>query len=273
MPVPFVLAWGPSWWWVLAANVLLGVNQGMTWSMTVNMKIDLVGSARRGLATGLNEAAGYVAVGTTALLTGYLAASHGLRPAPEAIGVFFVAAGFGLSFLVRDTSAHVALEPPRTPPARAPKERARHSPQCSRAHRGALDHGTTGPVTLAGRSHSYPEGRTRPADPGIRLRHRPSRSKHPGAFGEQLGRRDGLAAPEGLPAWPRPVGRTPVGEPCGRPRRHRPRGGPLPRSADRGKRSRPCARPMAAHRTVCGHHCLQTRPFGGVPVRGVRGIR
>ncbi|MFE7045603.1 MFS transporter [Streptomyces atratus] len=83
MPVPFVLAWGPSWWWVLAANVLLGVNQGMTWSMTVNMKIDLVGSVRRGLATGLNEAAGYVAVGTTALLTGYLAASHGLRPAPK----------------------------------------------------------------------------------------------------------------------------------------------------------------------------------------------
>ncbi|WP_405681991.1 MFS transporter [Streptomyces sp. NBC_00057] len=123
VPVPFVLAWGPSWWWILAANVLLGVNQGMTWSMTVNMKIDLVGPARRGLATGLNEAAGYVAVGTTALLTGYLAASHGLRPAPEAIGVFFVAAGFGLSLLVRDTSAHVALELSQTPPAQAPKER------------------------------------------------------------------------------------------------------------------------------------------------------
>ncbi|MFI6729606.1 hypothetical protein [Streptomyces atratus] len=87
------------------------------------MKIDLVGPARRGLATGLNEAAGYVAVGTTALLTGYLAASHGLRPAPEAIGVFFVAAGFGLSLLVRDTSAHVALELSRMPPAQAPKER------------------------------------------------------------------------------------------------------------------------------------------------------
>ncbi|MFD3658173.1 MFS transporter [Streptomyces sp. NPDC058620] len=123
VPVPFALAWGPSWWWILAANVLLGVNQGMTWSMTVNMKIDLVGPTRRGLATGLNEAAGYIAVGTTALLTGYLAASHGLRPAPEAIGILFVAAGFGLSLLVRDTGAHVALELSRTPPAEAPKER------------------------------------------------------------------------------------------------------------------------------------------------------
>ncbi|MFB7533449.1 MFS transporter [Streptomyces sp. NPDC056178] len=123
VPVPFVLAWGPSWWWILAANVLLGVNQGMTWSMTVNMKIDLVGPTRRGLATGLNEAAGYVAVGTTALLTGYLAASYGLRPAPEAIGILFVAAGLGLSLLVRDTGAHVALELSRTPPARTPAER------------------------------------------------------------------------------------------------------------------------------------------------------
>ncbi|MFF8812500.1 MFS transporter [Streptomyces pactum] len=70
VPVPFDLAWAPSWGWIVAANVLLGVNQGLTWSMTVNMKIDLVGPARRGLATGLNEAAGYTAVGGTALLTG-----------------------------------------------------------------------------------------------------------------------------------------------------------------------------------------------------------
>ncbi|CAL9653070.1 putative MFS-type transporter YfcJ [Streptomyces sp. enrichment culture] len=110
IPVPFALAWAPSWGWIVAANVLLGLNQGLTWSMTVNMKIDLVGPARRGLATGLNEAAGYTAVGATALLTGYLATEHGLRPAPELIGVVFVAAGLVLSLAVRDTAAHVALE-------------------------------------------------------------------------------------------------------------------------------------------------------------------
>ncbi|MEU1198735.1 MFS transporter [Streptomyces sp. NPDC005813] len=110
IPVPFALAWAPSWGWIVAANVLLGVNQGLTWSMTVNMKIDLVGPARRGLATGLNEAAGYTAVGATALLTGYLATAYGLRPTPELIGVVFVAAGLALSLIVRDTAAHVALE-------------------------------------------------------------------------------------------------------------------------------------------------------------------
>ncbi|WP_082310068.1 MFS transporter [Nonomuraea sp. SBT364] len=109
-PVPFMLAWGPSWWWIVAANVLLGLNQGLAWSMTVNMKIDLVGPARRGLATGLNEAAGYTAVGVTALLTGYLATAYGLRPAPELIGVVFVATGLALALIVRDTAAHVALE-------------------------------------------------------------------------------------------------------------------------------------------------------------------
>jgi len=110
IPVPFALAWAPSWGWIVAANVLLGLNQGLTWSMTVNMKIDLVGPARRGLATGLNEAAGYTAVGVTALLTGYLATAYGLRPTPELIGVIFVAAGLALSLVVRDTAAHVALE-------------------------------------------------------------------------------------------------------------------------------------------------------------------
>ncbi|MFN6550641.1 MFS transporter [Mycolicibacterium septicum] len=110
IPVPFLLAWAPTWEWIVAANVLLGLNQGLAWSMTVNMKIDLVGPARRGLATGLNEAAGYVAVGATALLTGYLATVYGLRPAPELIGVIFVVAGLGLSLVVRDTAQHVALE-------------------------------------------------------------------------------------------------------------------------------------------------------------------
>ncbi|MFB7212768.1 MFS transporter [Streptomyces sp. NPDC056255] len=110
IPVPFALAWAPSWGWVVAANVLLGLNQGLTWSMTVNMKIDLVGPSRRGLATGLNEAAGYTAVGATALLTGYLATAYGLRPVPELIGVVFVVAGLALALVVRDTAAYVALE-------------------------------------------------------------------------------------------------------------------------------------------------------------------
>ncbi|WP_369368450.1 MFS transporter [Streptomyces sp. CG4] len=110
IPVPFALAWAPSWGWIVAANVLLCLNQGLTWSMTVNMKIDLVGPARRGLATGLNEAAGYTAVGATALVTGFLATAYGLRPVPELIGVIFVVAGLGLALIVRDTAAHVALE-------------------------------------------------------------------------------------------------------------------------------------------------------------------
>ncbi len=115
LPVPFMLAWGPSWWWIVAANVLLGLNQGLAWSMTVNMKIDLVGPSQRGLATGLNEAAGYMAVGATALLTGYLATAYGLRPAPELIGAVFVVAGLGLSLVVGDTAGHVALELSRHP--------------------------------------------------------------------------------------------------------------------------------------------------------------
>jgi len=111
LPVPFILAWAPSWWWIVAANVLLGVNQGLAWSMTVNMKIDLVGPHGRGLALGLNEAAGYMAVGATALATGYLAAVYGLRPVPELLGVLYAVAGLALSvLLVRDTAAHVAVE-------------------------------------------------------------------------------------------------------------------------------------------------------------------
>lgn len=110
IPVPLALAWAPSWGWIVAANVLLGLNQGLTWSMTVNMKIDLVGPSRRGLATGLNEAAGYTAVGVTALLTGYLATTYGLRPVPALIGVVFVGAGLAFALVVRDTAVHVALE-------------------------------------------------------------------------------------------------------------------------------------------------------------------
>jgi MFS family permease len=118
LPVPFLLAYAPAWGWIVAANVLLGVNQGLAWSMTVNMKIDLVGPAGRGLALGFNEAAGYVAVGATALLTGYLAAVYGLRPVPELLGVFYAVAGLALSVLVvRDTAAYVAAEAAAQPAA------------------------------------------------------------------------------------------------------------------------------------------------------------
>ena len=111
LPVPFLLAFAPAWGWIVAANVLLGVNQGLAWSMTVNMKIDLVGPRNRGLAMGLNEAAGYMALGATALVTGYLAAAYGLRPVPELIGVAYAVAGLALSVLVvKDTAAHVAAE-------------------------------------------------------------------------------------------------------------------------------------------------------------------
>jgi MFS family permease len=79
LPVPFMIIWAPSWEWVIAANALLGINQGLAWSMTVIMKIDLVGPKSRGLAVGMNEFAGYLAVGVTAYLTGYLASEYGLR--------------------------------------------------------------------------------------------------------------------------------------------------------------------------------------------------
>jgi MFS family permease len=124
LPVPFMLGYGPSWAWIVGANVLLGISQGLAWSMTVNMKIDLVGPRQRGLAMGLNEAAGYGAVGLTALATGYLAASYGLRPEPFYIGIAYSALGLLLSvFLVRDTRGHARLEsamldtPGRIPPS------------------------------------------------------------------------------------------------------------------------------------------------------------
>jgi MFS family permease len=107
IPIPALLIWAPHWGWVIAANVLLGINQGLTWSTTVIMKIDLVGSARRGLAMGLNEAAGYGAVALTALATGYLASAYGLRPAPFLLGASFIALGLGLSAAtVRETRGH-----------------------------------------------------------------------------------------------------------------------------------------------------------------------
>jgi MFS family permease len=111
LPVPFMILYAPSWNWVIAANALLGVSQGLAWSMTVIMKIDLVGPKGRGLAVGLNEFAGYLAVGLTALATGYLAALYGLRPVPIWLGIGYAVLGLVLSVLVvRDTRDHIRLE-------------------------------------------------------------------------------------------------------------------------------------------------------------------
>jgi len=111
IPVPFLLMSAPTWGWVIFANVLLGVNQGLTWSTTVIMKIDLVGPARRGFAMGLNEAAGYGAVALTALATGFIAARYGLRPEPFFLGVAYAGLGLGLSTLfVRETRGHARHE-------------------------------------------------------------------------------------------------------------------------------------------------------------------
>ena len=111
VPVPLLLMWAPSWSWVLFANALLGVSQGLTWSTTVIMKIDLAGARNRGLAMGLNEFAGYFAVAASALATGWLAARYGLRPQPFYLGIGFVAIGLGLSaLLVRETKSHVSHE-------------------------------------------------------------------------------------------------------------------------------------------------------------------
>jgi MFS family permease len=110
-PVPFVLMWAPTWNWVLFANLLLGISQGLTWSTTVIMKIDLVGPDQRGLAMGLNEFSGYLAYSLSTVAAGWIAASYGLRPEPFALGVIFVVAGLLLSQLfVRDTQQHVAHE-------------------------------------------------------------------------------------------------------------------------------------------------------------------
>src|SRR5438128_8768362 len=111
VPVPFLLMWAPSWAWVLLANALLGVSQGLTWSTTVIMKIDLAGPKSRGLAMGLNEFAGYLALAGAALLTGEVAVRYGLRPQPFYPGVAFVTLGLVLSaLLVRETLGHASLE-------------------------------------------------------------------------------------------------------------------------------------------------------------------
>jgi MFS family permease len=111
LPVPLLIIWAPTWGWVVLANVLLGINQGLCWSTTVIMKIDLAGPRRRGLAMGLNEAAGYLAVAVTAYLTGLIAARSGLRPEPFYLGLAYAGLGLGLSaLLVRETRGHARLE-------------------------------------------------------------------------------------------------------------------------------------------------------------------
>ncbi|HET6641002.1 MAG TPA: MFS transporter [Nitrososphaeraceae archaeon] len=111
IPVPLILLFAPSWDWILVANVMLGVNQGLAWSMTVNMKIDLVGKEKRGLALGLNEFAGYISVAIVGFLTGYIAAAYGLKPYPFYLGIAFSLLGFIISVtLVKDTSRFTELE-------------------------------------------------------------------------------------------------------------------------------------------------------------------
>lgn len=111
LPVPFILMMAPNWNWILVANILLGINQGLTWSSTVVMKIDLVGEKNRGLAMGINESAGYLAVGGVAFLTAWIAGEYGLRPYPFYLGFAFVLFGLIISYLfIKDTIHHVSLE-------------------------------------------------------------------------------------------------------------------------------------------------------------------
>ncbi len=119
LPVPVVIILAPSWEWVVAANLLLGVNQGLCWSMTVVMKVDLAGPVRRGLALGINEFAGYVAVGLLAFVATTIASAGGLRPTPFLLGELIALGGLLLSLFARETHAHARSEAPSAPPTRA----------------------------------------------------------------------------------------------------------------------------------------------------------
>ncbi len=126
LPVPFLVMFAPSWGWVVFANILLGINQGLCWSTTVIMKIDLVGPKQRGLAMGFNEAAGYLAVSGAALAASYLATAYALRPQPFLLGVAFALCGLVLSlFFVCESHTYAALEAAQTPIARPAEEAAR----------------------------------------------------------------------------------------------------------------------------------------------------
>jgi len=116
VPVPFLIIYAPAWWWIDVANVLLGANQAMAWSMTVIMKVDLVGPKRRGLALGLNEFAGYFAVGVMSWVTGYIAAHSALRPQPFYLGIVIAVIGLAVSILfVRETRPYAHLEAATAP--------------------------------------------------------------------------------------------------------------------------------------------------------------
>ena len=116
IPVPFILMYAPNWNWIVAANILLGINQGLAWSSTVMMKIDLVGEKQRGLAMGLNEFAGYISVAAVAFFTGWIAGEYGLRPYPFLLGVGIAILGFIFSWLfVRDTKLHIEQEASTSP--------------------------------------------------------------------------------------------------------------------------------------------------------------
>lgn len=111
IPIPFILMYANSWNWIIAANVLLGINQGLAWSSTVVMKIDLVGEKQRGFAMGLNEFAGYIAVAAVAFMTGWIATEFGIRPYPFYLGFLLVGLGLLLSiFFIKDTHGHVVAE-------------------------------------------------------------------------------------------------------------------------------------------------------------------
>lgn len=111
IPIPFILIYANNWNWIIFANILLGLNQGLTWSMAVIMKIDLVGSKKRGLAVGINEFAGYLSVGIVAFLTGYIANKYGIRPYPFYLGILFSFAGLLLTIIfLKDTKGHVETE-------------------------------------------------------------------------------------------------------------------------------------------------------------------
>jgi MFS family permease len=146
IPVPIALMLAPTWTWVVAANVLLGINQGLAWSSTVVMKIDLAGPRHRGLAMGLNESAGYLAVAISAAATGWLAAHYGLRPEPLFLGLAIVALGLGLSaFFVKETSGHMELENGKT----AGKGFGEVAALASYRHRGLAAASRTGLVNNA----------------------------------------------------------------------------------------------------------------------------
>ena len=158
LPVPFLIIWAPAWSWIVGANALLGVSQGLTWSTTVIMKIDLVGPERRGLAMGLNEFAGYLAAAFAALATGYIAQAYGLRPAPFYLGIACAVAGLGLSLLfVRDTWEHAAAEARLTiPTSRAARLEA--EPSARHAFTASWRHPALGAASQAGLVNNLNDG-------------------------------------------------------------------------------------------------------------------